>query len=475
MIFLEPLSLYYQLIKTPFTTFNTPNTLASYLPFAATSEQTIALAQIEQFIGSNDDFLIVRGAAGTGKTSIMKAVADYLSSMHALDFCLLAPTGRAAKNIAKKANYEAQTLHSHLYYVAVDTESGLVRYTPKENRQEYKTVYIVDESSMVGNRLLKQNEGYEVSNPILTDFVRNVRTNEAGFQVIFVGDNCQLPPVGYASKEVSPALSVEQITNTFQLKGSMIELSRVMRQNADSYILKAAYGVRDCFLQDRPYYNHSIGQRIGNKFDAVKTYLMHYDANNFESVAIIGMSNSYVNECNTMVRNALGLNGTLTKGDRVVLDQSFFSHQRAIANGESGLVMSTGKTYKVAELSFMDVELEFYDASGEAYRIFTKVMLDTLVDEKSVTPVKKTALFGAANRNNSKFRNSKDIRDDEYLSAMQLKYGHAFTCHKAQGSEWDTVILNTWMPKDQPDFRFLYTGITRARTNLYSNNSHLYR
>lgn len=440
----------------------------------ATAEQVIALSSIEQFLNDDNDFLIVRGAAGTGKTSIMKAVADFIASKKDCDFELLAPTGRAAKNIAKKANYEASTLHSHLYLVDADFEKAIVRFLPKPNKEEAMMVYIVDESSMISNRLEKKSADFETANPLLADLIRFVRSGNDKNKIIFVGDNCQLPPIGYYNNELSPALSVKELSSAFKINGTMIELSMVMRQQENSYILKSAYAVRDCVLNPTKTFTDAIGQRVYHQTHAIDTYLNYYQPLNFESVAIVSLSNKYINECNTLIRCKLGQTGILSKGDRVVVNQNYISHRGFVANGETGVVINTGRKQKIADLNFMEVEVLFKDIANHNFTITTQVVLDMLQAPESVTSEKKCALFAAAMKNNRTFRNSKDIRDDEFLSAMQLSYGHAFTCHKAQGSEWDTVIMNTWMPPT-PDYRFLYTGITRARKNLFSNNAHIRR
>lgn len=124
-------------------------------------------------------------------------------------------------------------------------------------------------------------------------------------------------------------------------------------------------------------------------------------------------------------------------------------------------------------MEFMPAGLKRFSRGQEAETIDAMISLDYLQDPKKITIEKRKALFAAANKNNPVYRKTKDCRDDEYLSAMQLSYGHAMTCHKAQGSEWNTVFLNTWMP-DNPDLRFLYTGVTRARKELFTNNSHRY-
>ena len=145
--------------------------------------------------------------------------------------------------------------------------------------------------------------------------------------------------------------------------------------------------------------------------------------------------------------------------------------QRYAASGEIGVVKSINSNIsKVADLDFMDAEIMFTDEKNQPFTIVTKVLLNTLVGK--IDKEQKKNLFASAMRNNTIFRNSKDIRDDEFLSALQLSYGHAINGYKAQGSDWDTVILNTWFPPN--NLRFLYTGVTRARKELFGNTSYKY-
>lgn len=401
----------------------------------------------------------------------MKAVASYLDAKDT-NFQLLAPTGRAAKNIASKTGYPAGTIHGSIYSVKTDTERAVIKYSLKHNMIEEHQIFIVDESSMIGDRLGKQ-EGFETKNSLMSDFISFVKQGAKSNKIIFVGDSCQLPPVGYSANEQPPALSVDCLEGKYALVGDSIELSKVMRQAEGSYILDAAYQVREYILSPKKgRYSKRIGSFMGKADQVAKLYLDKYSTKNLDAVAIISYGNKYVSDCNNLIRAGLGLTGSICQGDRIVLNQNYYGKSFAyVGNGEVGEIKSVGSRNKIADLSFMDVEVEFKDSSDLPYSIKTKVMLDTLQDPKALTQEKKQALFAAAFRNNPIFRKSNNIWDDEYLSAMQVSYGHAFTCHKAQGSEWDTVLLNTWSPDN--DYRFLYTGVTRARKSLYTNGGHL--
>jgi exodeoxyribonuclease V len=432
----------------------------------------LVLGHIENFLTNDHDFLIVKGAAGTGKTSIMKAVVTFLQKQESA-FQLLAPTGRAAKNLSQKSGFSANTIHSGIYSVDTDIEKAMVVYTLKTNLTDKQQVFIVDESSMIGDKALKQ-EGYSTPRSIMADFIRYVSSTNYPYKIIFVGDICQLAPMGYESNEISPALSKSYLKEKYQLTGSSVELTKVMRQADGSSILDTAHAVRACMLTDsRKRFSNSIGSRMGNPYQVALKYLNHYDSKKSDAAAIISYGNKYAEDANKLVRAELGLQGILAVGDKVVLNQNYYGKSfEYVSNGEMGEVASLGSKTKVEDLTFIDAEVEFKDAFGQKFKVKSKILLDVLENRQVLNIEKKKALFALAFKNNPAFRNSKKIWDDEFLSAMQIGYGHAFTCHKAQGSEWDTVLLNSWSPNN--DLRFLYTGITRARKNLYTNSGHLF-
>ncbi len=425
------------------------------------------------FLDSPLHFLIIKGAAGSGKTSIMKAVAHLLSS-RSQSFELLAPTGRASQNLSIKAGFETATVHSHIFTPVTDVEKACVRLVPKMNKEEAPTIYIVDESSMLGD-VMQHSSEFEIATPILSALITFVRQGNKANKVIFVGDDCQLSPVGYETDEVAPALDVRYLANHFQLKGTILTLSKVMRQAEGSHILQTAYEVRK-MIQENQGYSDLIGKHMGDYEKTANLYLEYYDGKRTDNVAIIGWANSYVEKMNRMIREKLGQKGALAKGDWLVLNRNYYGpHYSYIPSGEVVRVKAVKQqVYKVADSAFMEATLCMYRHGEEAQEIVTKILLDPLVEAKSFTYEKRKALFAAAHRNNPAFRKSNDVRDDEYLSALSVSYGYAFNAYKAQGSEWDTVLLNTWMP-NQKSLRFLYTGITRARKNLFSNNAHKYQ
>lgn len=446
----------------------TTSTMLSFLPFSATIQQAEILNSVEKFLSTDEDFIIIKGAAGTGKTSIMKAVVDFLGSRN-VECQLLAPMGRAAKTIAHKTETYAKTAHSCIYVPITDVENAMVRLVRKINENSQKQVFIVDESSMISDKMAN-NEEFEAEGSLLTELLKFIKQGNTHSKVIFVGDGCQLLPVGYQTCETSPALCTDYLSKKFNLMGSELALTQVMRQDERSDIYHTANEIRQNIVGNRSVMPRNIGNYFKGEAQAVELYLNRFELGKQDKVAIVTYANSFKDKCNTMIRCRLGLTGILAVGDTIMLNQNYMG-QHYVASGEIGVVKNiVSSIKKVSELDFVEAEIMFTDERNVPFTIVAKVLLNSLYE--IVGKEKKIALFASAMRNNPTFRQSKDIRDDEFLSALQLSYGHAMTGHKAQGSEWDTVILNTWTMCN--DLRFLYTGVTRARKELFGNGAYKY-
>lgn len=402
-------------------------------------------------------------------------MVNYLDS-RGKNSLLLSPTARAAKNISRKTDSYANTVHSAIYTVESDVENAVIRFKRRLNTDENACIYIVDESSMLGEKASPENNGYINEAGLLTDLIRYIKSGKAPHKIVFVGDPCQLPPIGYLPGEMPPALSANTLQKRFGLKGGEISLTEIMRQQEGSEILKTAIEIRQ-LLENNPksIFRGTLGNKFWNVGQATDLYLRQYDAGDQDKVAIISLSNSYAQTCNLEIREKLGFTQSLQTGDRIMLKQSYYGPNGVfVANGEIGEVVSVGRVSTIEECRFMEASLTFKNERDEYHHVECQIMVDCLEQGTVLSQEKRKALCASAFRNNPTFRKSKNIWDDPYLGAMHIGYGHAFTCHKAQGGEWDTVLLNSYLHKSSPDSRFLYTGVTRARQNLYSNNVHQY-
>lgn len=426
----------------------------------ATECQSKALFLIEEFLQDplNKQIFVLRGSAGTGKTSLMQAVVKYLKSIE-LGFVLLAPTGKAVKVLSKRANDIASTIHYQIYS-SEELADGTIKFNYQPNTNSGRTVFIVDEASMLQAKREEDTKDFVTPNPILFDLVRHIKEGNPQNQIIFIGDTYQLPPV---NENDSVALSARHLYETFDMPAQQTTLKEVVRQTNDSPVLKLANEIkaRKDAAKDLRYI--SLG-RLTNEQTSIRYFLQNFDRKKLENVIFIAQSNKDVQRLNTEIRDALGLNNhTLSEGDVVMLNRNWKGKSKAASKGDIGVVMEVGKVIeKKGNFSFVDAVIDF-----EGNMIDSKILINTLVSEKGeVDKDEMKLLKGDRMRFNDEYRNSEKASDDPYMSAMHLRYGYAITCHKAQGSEWNKVLI---APKFHLlNHRWLYTAVTRAKSEVRS-------
>lgn len=439
--------------------------LRGFLSVEPTTEQIKALDLSQEFINENyqDDFLIIRGSAGTGKSTLVKAITDYLTSKEQ-KFVLAAPTGKAAKVIQQKTGFTARTIHSLIYTPEPLKHGCGVKMVRKANQSKDKTIFIIDEASMISD-VLASNENFVATTPLLTDLIAYIKQGNKENQIIFIGDVYQLAPVG--SKE-SPALSPKYLVNNKGLKGTMVELTEVKRQDKDSYILKNATLLRQCMEKGIPFSGIDC-KILAKSTAALYKYIELYEPEIFNKVTVLAWTNRDVNWFNNAVRDRLGFNPKpLVSGDQIQLHQNWLGNGRMIMKGDTGIIRGVGdKVESYAGLNFTTAELEFSDGIGEKFNVVTKILLEALKSaDGEIGNEYESALFAEVMKHNATFRESRMPSDDKYIGAMRMRYGYSTTCHKAQGGEWENVILHPYMPRN--DYRWQYTAISRAAKELYS-------
>ena len=438
-------------------------TLFSYLPFEATREQAEALYHLEEFLDADcgADAFILRGAAGTGKTSLVQAVVDFLEAREIACY-LTAPTGRAAKVLGHKTRSIAHTIH-HTIYRVTPTDDETVVLERRANAGAAYSVYVIDEASMISDQH-RPGGDFVTPNSLLTDLIAYIKEGNLRNKIIFIGDRYQLAPV---HETESVALNGRYIQDKHRLTAQQAELSEVKRQAGQSPILTLAHDIRRRADEGR-----ALGPlamfRLYNATAAVTQYLKLYDADRPDRVVMIGCANKNVNTFNTMVRQRLGYTDLLHVGDQVVVHENWLGDQQLLVKGETGLVREIhGPREKRAELEFVTATLEFRDAENQPLRVTTKVLLDTLKTATGQLAHEQLRHLKADRlARNPAYRANPHPAHDPYIGAMRLRYGHALTAHKAQGGEWDHVLLHPWFYPN--DYRYAYTAITRARLNVTS-------
>jgi ATP-dependent exoDNAse (exonuclease V) alpha subunit len=448
-----------------------------------TEEQLVFCREMASFLTGQLDgqCFILRGYAGTGKTTSVGALVKALPGF-GLRPVLLAPTGRAAKVMSTYTSRKALTIHKRIYRkkssVAMDM---LFQLAP--NLAEH-TLFIVDEASMIADEMNVQS-----GSSLLKDLMEYVY-NRKNCAVVFVGDTAQLPPVGSLD---SPALNNQYLQDAFGLKVTAVELKEVVRQEKKSGILVNATMLRKLIHKDQkekialPKFitkNYKDIFRM-NGVKLVEGLEYAYNKFGMENVLVVCRSNKSANGYNQQIRaRLLYREEELTGGDQImVVKNNYFwlpENESAafIANGDMALIKRVRNTEERYGFRFCEVQLEFLDFP-EAGEITCKIMLDTLTAETpNLSFELSNKLFEGLNEDYSHLSNKRErflaIKEDPYYNALQIKFAYAVTCHKAQGGQWDAVFVDQgYLTDDMVDLdflRWLYTGVTRAKKELFLVN-----
>ena len=439
-----------------------------HLGFTPTVEQTEAFEKINDFLHSKEyDTFILTGAAGTGKTSMLKTVVNYLST-NDQPYVLLAPTGRAAGIISSKTGFPASTIHSHLYRVVEKKDEDgnvlFIEFVKRQNHQAKSYLYLIDESSMVGDTLNNQ-DFFTSKKPLLEDLIQYIREGHNNNKIIFIGDPYQLPPI---NADFSPALSPEYLEKKYHLKTVSFELTEVKRQEENSYILNNAIELRSGIINRRLSVNWRF-ESLQNEDQIIRQYSQNLNNGSAGNSIFLAWKNVSINNLNNRLRKILGRNGnSLVPGERLILHQSNYAGTY-LASGTFLIVDSIIRhPEEIAGFHFATVKLRKAD-SGELLPGTFTIDLDTLLSENGRVEGRNIrTLWHDRFKKNKQLRETKDARTDPYLSALKVRYAYAITTHKAQGGEWDHVYLYPELPFGTNGLRWLYTSVTRARKHLYS-------
>ena len=445
------------------------------LPYAPNPEQTQLIARLAYFVGERrpDSLFLLNGYAGTGKTSLTGALVRALDSLGRKSV-LLAPTGRAAKVFAEYSGHPAFTIHRKIYrkrsYAPDQGGFGIA-----ENKHT-DTIFIVDEASMMPNA---SAEGAIFGTGRLLDDLIHYVYSSPGCLLILLGDNAQLPPVGF---DVSPALSLDQL-RSYGLHVEDFTLTTPVRQAEESGILLNATRLREGMLKEpleaprldtsTPDFTTLSGEYM------IETLSDCYDRDGMAQTIVITRSNKRATVYNLGIRNRiLYREEELVPGDRLLVAKNnyFWSENHDgidfIANGDMAMVQRVHGTESRFGLRFANVTLEFPDHNAE---IDCKIVLDALLGDSPALPRDTQQQFFErvmATLEGTKAQRYKALKAHPYFNALQVKYAYAITCHKAQGGQWKNVFVDmAAIPPDAYtllDFhRWLYTAITRATTRLH--------
>ncbi|MDR0393935.1 MAG: AAA family ATPase [Tannerella sp.] len=455
--------------------------IAEVFPFKPTPEQDLAMQALSEFLVSHDSdrILLLKGYAGTGKTTLLGATVKMMDALHQ-KAVLMAPTGRAAKVFSEYAHHSAFTIHKKIYRQQSFSHefSG---FSLSDNLHK-DTVFIVDEASMISNEYTGTavfGSGY-----LLDDLIHYIYTGE-NCRLILTGDPAQLPPV---TLTYSPALSVGYLAK-YHLKVTEIQLTQVVRQQQDSGILLNATHIREALrkgkidMYPKIRTEHFTDIQKINGSELIEEISSAYSRDGMDDTIIICRSNKNANIYNNGIRNRiLYREEELSSGDRLMVVKNNYFWSKAhkdhefIANGEMVQVLRVRRTEEMYGFRFCTVLVRFEDYDTE---MELKIMPDTLQSESpALSKEQNDRLFASVSEGYAYIRTKseriKKIKEDPYFNAIQVKYAYAVTCHKAQGGQWSNVFLDIGYVTEEmmgEDFyRWLYTAFTRATKRLYLVN-----
>jgi len=464
--------------------------------FNLTQDQIVALASINSFLESEKHIFVLKGYAGTGKTTVIKYLVNNLL-LKGISPLLMAPTGRSAKIMQRKTGYLTTTVHRGIY--ALDEIETKNDDSEDFAEREFKYIYpirfdnskkllIIDEASMISSRKSEQ-ELFSFGTNILIDDIFSFSKLDLGSKIIFVGDIAQLPPIG---DNKSNALDVIFLQERGWIIDSF-EMTQVVRQKENNCILRNATNIRDV-LADKNRSQLIFEQQYGvfesiGVDEVVSSYCEKYPIPTIDKDVIICYTNKQASIYNKEVRAILfPSNSHITSGDIAVIVHNNYQKGVDLLNGDMAKVLDV--SYEVEERRIpiynekkekIFIELKFRDVvllheSGE--RISTKI-IDSLLDNEfpNLTTYEIKALYIDFCIRNPNLK-SKDtgfknlLKSDPYINALRIKYGYAITCHKAQGGEWETAFVDYSGRSGLNDdcLRWIYTATTRCSKTLYGAN-----
>lgn len=450
-------------------------------PHTPTNEQLFALNILADFLlsANENSALLLKGYAGTGKTSLVGALVKTMSGLKQKSV-LLAPTGRAAKVLSSYAGQQAFTIHKKIYRQDAFS-NDLSAFHPSDNLHK-DTLFIVDEASMISNQGIDSH--YFGSGRLLDDLVHYVYSGE-NCRLMLMGDTAQLPPVMQVE---SPALQAD-ILKGYNLQVDEIQLTEVVRQDLNSGILYNATLLRDSLRNNRVEIYPKLTVKgfadiqMINGSELIEAISNAYSKDGLDDTIVISRSNKRANIYNNGIRNQiLYREEELSTGDRLMIVKNNYFWTRNnkeidfIANGEIVQVLRVRNESHVYGFRFCDVTVRFQDYDME---LDIKILLDTLQTEAPALPKElNDKLFYTILEDyqdiSTKSGKMKKMKENPHYNVVQVKYAYAITCHKAQGGQWKNVFLDIgYMTEEmlgENFYRWLYTAMTRATDRLYLVN-----
>ncbi|SDQ92134.1 exodeoxyribonuclease-5 [Flagellimonas zhangzhouensis] len=463
--------------------FNTPEflkILTEKFPHSPTLKQGLALKKLASFVldGKKDQVFLLKGFAGTGKTTLIATLVNNLWKMK-MSAILMAPTGRAAKVMSVYSGSKAFTIHKKIYFPKKQSGGG-IQFVLAPNKHR-NTIFIVDEASMIPDTPA-DSKLFE-NGSLLDDLMFYVHSGH-NCRLILIGDTAQLPPV---KLDLSPALDENRLSLNYDKEIEYLELDEVMRQRENSGILHNATLLReqlqseyfDDFKFDLAHYKDIIRLIDGNEIqEAIDS---SYSENGKEETAIIVRSNKRANLYNQNIRERiLFLENDIAVGDyMMVVKNNYFwlkatSEAGFIANGDIIEILELFAIKELYGFTFAEVKVKMVDYPNQK-PFETVLLLDTInAESPSLSYEDGNRLYQEVMKDyaheKTKYRKFLGVKNNRFFNALQVKFSYAITCHKSQGGQWDTVFVEQpYLPNgvSKDYLRWLYTAVTRAKKQLY--------
>jgi len=448
-------------------------------PYPPTADQIEAIRRFSVFVeqGSSSSVFLLKGYAGTGKTTL---IASWLKPLQRLGYkvVLMAPTGRAAKVMSSYAKAKANTIHKRIYFAQQNKQGG-IQFTLQKNKFR-KTVFIVDEASMIGD---DQSSAKLFQNgSLLQDLISYVQQGDR-CKLVFVGDTAQLPPV---KQEMSPALNQNYLSLHYSAEVSQVELSEVLRQDALSGILYNATNLRNLMHDNiEDHFQFMIRNKVDithlqDGYDVQGALEDGYRDVGRTETTIIVRSNKRANQYNRQIRTQImGLENDLAVGDLLlVVKNNYFwltpeSQAGFIANGDVIEILRILSFQELYGFRFAKVHVQLVDYPDQD-PFDTVLIIDALDAEgHALTYEQSNQLYTKVRQDYlhlPKYKQYPEVKKNPFFNALQVKFAYALTCHKAQGGQWKRVFIEKPYLPEGPTvdyYRWLYTAITRSSEHLF--------
>jgi len=454
--------------------------------FQPTSDQQQAIEHLSAFhiSGKTNPVYILKGYAGTGKTSLVSAYINVIRQLKGA-FVLLAPTGRAAKVLSYYTGFRAHTIHRFIYQIFTSGD-GRYRLTLTENKFR-NAVFLVDEASMINDGVQPDDALFSKRN-LLEDLLHYVFQGEDN-KLILVGDTAQLPPVGL---DISPALIPEYLKSVISSSVYAFEMKEVMRQAFDSGVLSTATVLREKIsrqLISPPFFSKSNFKndiiQITGGYELEELLQTIFSDSEQGKGIVVCRTNKRANLFNRQIRNHILQRETRMEGGDIlmVVKNNYYwldetSSAGFIANGDMVRIVRLVKIEEKYGFTFADAELELLDYPEEK-EYSVKLLLDTIDSPSAGLPEpERNRLFKEVENDyqhiSQKRKRYDAIQQDPYFNALHVKFAYAMTCHKTQGGQWPEVIIDQGYVGEKmlnvEYLRWLYTAITRSTDKIYLVN-----